>query len=279
MREKIELSHNREFGDIISDTFVVVKQNFKPLVKSYFIICGLLLLADILVSAFINTNRSDITLFTLPDMVRLVFSLISNTALVLVTLSYLAIYKEKGSIAPTVLEVWGYFKYFFFRVFFANILMLIAFFIGIFLCLLPGIYLFVVFSMVIPIMVFENASIEFSFKKAFRIIKGNWWLSLGVMLVISIVVLMIMLVLMLPPMIIYGGSQWLTGKSLDNVAGILQAISINLCKVLWMVTVIGLALLYFSLTEQKEGTSLIGRINMFGKSTPGIDQTSSSEQY
>src|SRR3978361_898585 len=123
MREKIELNQSREFGDIISDTFVIIKQNFKPLLKSYFAICGLFLVANILVSAFVNTNRTDASVFTLPGAVELIFSIISHTALALVTLSYLAIYKEKGNEAPEVLEVWGYFKYYFFRVFFTHILL------------------------------------------------------------------------------------------------------------------------------------------------------------
>ncbi|MDB5137492.1 MAG: hypothetical protein JWP37_4095 [Mucilaginibacter sp.] len=278
MREKIDLNQFREFGDIISDTVVVIKQNFKPLLKSYFVICGLFLLTNILVSAFVNTNRGDASLYTLVGIIEIFFNIVNHTALILVTLSYLAIYKEKGSQAPEVLEVWGYFKYFFFRVFFTNILLSIVIVIGIFLCLVPGIYLSVVFSLVIPIMVFENGNIEYSYKKAFKIIKGNWWFTLGILLIIGIVILMIMAILMVPPIIIYGGSQWLTGKSLGNIAGILQAISINLCQVLWIVPTIALTLLYFSLTEVKEGNSLIDRINMFGKTTPGTDQIS-SEQY
>jgi hypothetical protein len=109
-------------------------------------------------------------------------------------------------------------------------------------------------------------------------ISGNWWFTFGVMLLMLIIILMVMLVLMLPPMIIYGGGQFLTGKNLDNTAGILQAVLINFCQVLWVIPIIATALIYYSLIEEKEGNSLINRIKMFGKHTPGTDQTL-SEQY
>ena len=108
-------------------------------------------------------------------------------------------------------------------------------------------------------------------------IKGNWWLVFGIMLLVTILILVCMLVLMLPPMIIYGGGQWLTGKSLNNTAALLQAIAINLCQLLWVVPFISSALIYFSIIEDKEAGSLINRIKMFGKNIQGNDQI--SEQY
>ena len=127
-------------------------------------------------------------------------------------------------------------------------------------------------------MVIENGNLEYSFKKAFKMINSNWWFTFGIMLLVTVIILMVMLVLMLPPMIIYGGGQWLTGKSLDGTAGVLQAITVNLCQLLWVIPTISSALIYFSLIEEKEGNSLINRIKMFGKNNTGTDQAS-SEQY
>jgi hypothetical protein len=278
MKENIDLNRFREFGDIITDTFVVIRQNFKPLFKSYIIICGLFLVVDILISTVVNTDKGESPLLTPMGLLELLFDFVNYTALLLTTLSYLTLYKEKGNQPPDVVEVWGYFKYYFFRCFFTQITMTIAAVIGFLLCFIPFVYLAVVFALITPIMVIENGNLEYSFKKAFKMISGNWWFTFGIMLLVTIIILMVMLVLMLPPMIIYGGSQWLTGKSLGGTAGILQAITINLCQVLWMIPIISSALIYFSLIEEKEANSLINRIKMFGKHTPGADQTS-SEQY
>jgi hypothetical protein len=278
MKEYMQLSRHREFGDIISDTFVIIKQNFKPLLKSYFVICGLFLLTDILISAVVNSNRGDAAITTLAGIVELLFDCINHVALIIVVLSYFAIYKEKGNQPAEVLEVWGYFKYYFFRATLAQLLVAIAIVLGIFVCILPGIYLAVVLSLVLPAMVFENGNIEYSFKRAFKMIKENWWFSLGSLLLISLIVGMGVMILLLPSIIIYGTTQWLTGQNLDKVGGILQAIEVNLCQVLLIIPIITLTLIYYTLTEEKEATSLIDRIKMFGKNAPGKDQAS-SEQY
>lgn len=127
-------------------------------------------------------------------------------------------------------------------------------------------------------MVIENASVEYSFKRAFKIIKENWWFTLGTILLMCIIVLLCSLVLLIPPAIFYGSAQWLLGESPNNTAGILQAILINVCQIFWMIPIIAVTLVYYSLTEEKEGNSLINRIKMFGKGPPGTDQIS-SEQY
>lgn len=278
MKANIELNRSREFGDIISDTFAFAKQNFKPLLKSYFVIGGLLLITDIIISAWVNTNRGDAGLNTMAGLGELFFDFINHVVLTLVTLSYLAVYRQKDNCPADIIEVWGYFKYYFFRVLFTQIVLLILAVIGFLFCFLPGVYLSVVFSLVTPIMVIENGSFRYSFDRAFKVIKENWWLTFGAILLIVMVTVMIMLIIMLPPMIIYGGTQWLTGEKLNTSAGVLQSIMVNFSQLLWIVPVITITLVYFSLTEEKEGNSLIDRINSFGRKSSGANQPS-SEQY
>ncbi|RZL26942.1 MAG: hypothetical protein EOO96_22340 [Pedobacter sp.] len=45
---KIEFKKIRDFGQIINDTFTFIRQNFKPLIKTYYIFCGLFVLAGML---------------------------------------------------------------------------------------------------------------------------------------------------------------------------------------------------------------------------------------
>jgi hypothetical protein len=128
MKQNIELSKHREFGDIISDTLKFIKQNFMPLLKAYFVICSLFLIADILLTSL---AKSDTAQYYPSDTLSAVkfsnifFSLISYTAINVTILSYLAVYKEKGNEAPTATEVWGYFKYYYFRAFFMQLLLMI----------------------------------------------------------------------------------------------------------------------------------------------------------
>ena len=43
---KIEFKRRRDFGQVINDTFTFMRQNFKPLIKTYFTFCGLFVLAS-----------------------------------------------------------------------------------------------------------------------------------------------------------------------------------------------------------------------------------------
>src|SRR4051812_23991500 len=118
MKQKIELEQHREFGDIISDTFALFKQNFKSLIKSYLVICGVFIIGHVLLALFIHDSVAQDDFSSpsiLPQFINLLFSIVSNTALTITVISYWTIYKEKGNELPEVAEVWGYFKYYFFR--------------------------------------------------------------------------------------------------------------------------------------------------------------------
>ena len=75
MSEKIELEAGRDFSDIMSDTFVLVRQNFSPLIKAYFVICGLFLLTCIIISALYNLNSAEPTLSFLYGFITIVFGI------------------------------------------------------------------------------------------------------------------------------------------------------------------------------------------------------------
>ena len=264
MSKKIELEASRDFGDILNDTFVLVRQNFSPLLKAFFVICGVFLLSSIFTSALYNLNNQEPYFTFIYGFISLVISLLNGSAIHLTVLSYYALYKEKGNNPPSVIEVWNYFKYYYFRVLMTQFLLTIGVVIGFFLCFFPGIYLAIVFSLVTPIMVMENGNLEYSIKKAFKIIKGNWWFTFGTILLTGLLVIVFVLALMAPSMVIYGGSQWISGTNLTTFGSILQAVILNLSNILSILPLSALTLVYFSIIEEKEGNSLIKRMQSFG---------------
>ncbi|QTE35057.1 hypothetical protein J3L18_18115 [Mucilaginibacter gossypii] len=281
MKENIELSKTREFGDIISDTFVIVRQNFKPLFKSYLVICGMFLLTSTLLtilSNFQHTQEGEYSAFSFWGIAKILFEQVNYSALVLTAISYLAVYQQKENQPPTTLEVWAYFKYYFFRVLGTQILLSVALVIAFFFCFFPLVYLAPIFGLVTPIMIIENGSVEFAIRKSFKIIKENWWFTFGVILLMSIIVLAMVMALFIPAMIFYGGSQWLTGTYYNTTYAVVEAIIEHVCQFLWLLPVISITLVYFSLTEHKEANNLVNRIKSFGKNDPATDQFS-TEQY
>ncbi len=61
MKDKIEFKKIREFGDIIGDTFVFIKQNFKPLMTAFIYLSGIFLLAGMVSSIITQLQFVEVT--------------------------------------------------------------------------------------------------------------------------------------------------------------------------------------------------------------------------
>jgi hypothetical protein len=166
MPPKIELLKVRDFGEIISDTFVFVRENFKPLLKCFFIFCGFFIVATAIFSvlqqlkmygaitdvttmgprALFGTSSPFAKLFTVEYFLAILLLLITYFAMQVTVFSYMALYKQKGNIQPSTEEVWGYFKYFFLKVVASSFVVVILLLIAFVLCFIPGIYLYPIMS-------------------------------------------------------------------------------------------------------------------------------------
>ena len=202
MKQPIELRRMRDFGQTINDSFEFLKDNFKPLFKALIIICGFFILVSIVstavsymnISTFANFEPGTYDASTKP-VAQIVSTLVSTFVLVitqsfiiLVTMCYISVYLQKNNVTPTLEEVWGYFRYYFFRVLLSGVLIFLLFVGGFVLCLIPGIWLYPILYLIIPIIVIENSSFGYAFNKSFRLIKGNWWLVFGVLFIMSLIV-------------------------------------------------------------------------------------------
>lgn len=285
MKQPIELRRMRDFGQIINDSFTFLKENFKPLFKSLFIICGFFILIGIISTAFTYMNIS--TVFTL-DMnsydaqskpfayflsafVSAFILLITQAFIYLVTLCYISVYLQKNNATPTLAEVWGYFRYYFFRVLGGSILIYFILIISFLLCVIPGIYMFPIVYLIIPIIVIENSSFGYAFNKSFRLIKNNWWLVFGVIFIMSLIVGVASSIVSLPITIVTLGDRFLSLKGFRLPLIIVSSVLRNLLLLAYVLPAIAVCLCYFNLAEEKDGTGLLDRIGKLGKS--GDDQS------
>ncbi|MFD0750490.1 hypothetical protein ACFQZS_10075 [Mucilaginibacter calamicampi] len=278
----IELAKVRDFSAIINDSFLFLRQNFKPLLRSYFTFCGFFIVATIVASAMQQIKMLDLTgsiqggqyegpisrvsQFTqvgVTALITLFFTLLTYTAIVVTVLSYMTIYKEKGNTPATNEEVWGYLKYYYFKIFGSTILNTILLIIGMVFCLIPGVWLYPILGLMFPIMIMENSSYGYAFNQSFRLIKDNWWTTFGALFIMGVIVGITAAIFSLP------GALWTEFAKLlhwpgGNIAAILTAVLTHLAMVLYILPIITLALCYFSLNEEKEGTGLMARINQIG---------------
>ncbi|PTQ99508.1 hypothetical protein C8P68_102332 [Mucilaginibacter yixingensis] len=282
MKEKVDLNRQREFGDIISDTFLILKQNFKHLFKYCLIISGLFVAAGVGVSILGITQRTawDTGLSKLNGyyFAALVIQLAGATGIVITVVAYLDIYNRNGRQIPTLEEVWGFFRYYFFRVFATHIIATIVIVIAFLCCIVPGIYLYPVVALILPIMIIENIGPGDAVKKAFKLAKGNWWMIFGTLLLMAFIVIAAIAVLVIPAAIIWGGTSWLSGHKVGSPYEITKVVLTGISQFLWMVPIISVVLIYYSLSETVEAGGLSQRIKMFGQKPEG-ESGPHPEQY
>lgn len=299
MQQKTELLKIRDFGQVISDTFNFLKENFKPLAKCFFTFCGFFIVATIALSIVIQLQtgtqmqnafspvRARQVFETFSDRLGTVFvmyafiilfSLLNYTAMHVTVFSYMSLYKEKGNVPPTTEEVWGYFKYYFFRAFGTIFLLSLLLGIAFVLCLIPGIYLSPALGLVVPVMIFENGSLSYSFSKAFQLLRNNWWTTFGAIFVMIIIVYFISAIVMIPVTVITISTTLIQKGGLNGIQtlSIVSSVLSGLAQITQILPLITAALCYFSLSEQMEGTGLMGRINQLGNNNTSEQST---EEY
>ena len=291
MSPNLELAKPRDFGEIISDTFTFIKQNFKPLLKYFFIFCGLflifsaasLILVQIKALNFYGSNfdPNDFDQSTVFSrffsimggmLVYAIFAVLQYVALTVTVLCFMTLYRQKQNTVPTTEEMWGYIKYYFLKILGSNVLLYILLIIGFMFCLVPGIYLSPIFALVTPIMIAENTSFGYAFNQSFKLIKDNWWSTFGVFVVVYIILYVINLIITIPSSILGAGNVFLhltkNSEALTLPVAIITTILQSVAYLFHILMIVTVGMVYFSLTEIKEGTGLMERINQFGTNEP-----------
>lgn len=276
MKENIEFRQIRDFEGIISATLLFIKQNFKALLKVFFSLCSIFILGSILSGIFLQWHilesssgyaggNSLGSIFGWRYWVGMLFSLLNYTAMGVSILSFVSLYVIKGNVAPTLEEVWSYFKYYFFRVFWSGMLIYVLWIICTMLCLIPGIYVTPAFSIFFAVMVLENADFGTTFSRSFALVKQNWWLTFATLLVIGIITTVCMSIIYAPSYLLMMINTF-SAADLKVLKGyhVFTSISLSISQVFAIIPLVAIAFIYFSLVERKESQGLMSRIEEFG---------------
>lgn len=285
----------RSLGDMLSDTanflksewqsyfITIIKTSIIPvliaiaaaiyfLMKTIPIYGGIINLASINDGRFedINFNFSAITL----PFVLFVFSILVAYALVTVSsLSYIKSYINNRGVVnfqevqnETKNKFWSYVGLF--------ILVYIIILIGSLFCFLPGIYFWVVLTLSIPILIFQNRGIGDSISDAFMLIKDNWWETFGILIVVQILTVVVSYIIDFPAskyldtaieaFIANEDASELTKIFTDPIYLLLISFSYLIKFVLYIISTIVIAFIYFDIKGQKNPTTdgIIDEIGM-----------------
>lgn len=283
----IELKKERELGEIISDTFLFLRHNYKVLLKLILKITWPALFFVLvsfgyyfwswngdLFSSYININSMNNLDFTgfLAVIIMIIAISVYYALLHGTVLGAMKSYAEnKGEIMEEAVE-WEV-RSKFWKLWGGNILVGILTFFGILLCIIPGIYLMVPLSLITSVIIFQNKGVMDAFAECFQLIKNNWWITFATILIIGILFYIINFVLQLP-LTIYVLSK----VFVENPDGIVDSdgvmnwivISLNLLftllqYILFSIIVISLGFIYFNLNEKKYHTGTFEEIDNLGK--------------
>lgn len=285
----IEFKKERTLGEIISDTFKFIRQRYKDYFVTVLKIAGpFLLLALVAVVLYFMTASdlfgqmgsngepsSGFFLSFFGVAFFFIISIIMLYALMMITsLYYIKSYvNNKGKVSFKEVRSSVFKKIWKFLV--LSFIVGIATIIGFYLCLVPGIYLGVAFSMAAPLMVFRDQGIGDAMSNSFNLIKGQWWSTFGVLLVIYLLIAVLGQAFSIPT-IIYTFVKMgvslsnedptaVTGLFSDPIYLILNVLSYAFQFVLYSVSIIAIAFIYYDLNEQKYQTGTHEKIENIGR--------------
>ena len=312
----IEFQMTRDFGSKVSTTFAFVVQNYRGLLRSILYIAGPpVLVASLLLSSFVadifslglQTGRGNqdafLKYFTnvnfwLQIGLALIFFIVSLVVTTATLNNYLILYREKKTHQIEVSDVWERVRNTFWMylgttllfgllaivayilltipiIVFAAISTFLIFF-GAVLLIIGILYLVVTTSLVYVVQAFEHKGFFESIARSFYLVRGKWWSTFGLYMVLSMLVGVISSIFIFPAYIIMivqslHNVQTNNFQGPSGITGTVVLIFITLYYLSQMVLSclpnIGLALQYFNLVEMKEAKGLLGQIETLGQSS------------
>ena len=296
VEEKVRFRKVREFGENLNDTFLFIRQNFKPLLLSFFAICGVFMLGKAIFSGIYQSRSFGIfdqfsmrarsgradpwgTIFSAEYFIYILFALASYVAMKVVLAAYIKYYVENNGAQPSIENVWEIFKKYFFRILIYSIPIFLLMCVGFVFCLIPGIYLLVVFTPFDIILVMEDCSFSDAFNRCFTLVKENFWISFAIYFIAGIIYYIATLIISVGVGAIVGAATYVTTKDVGTTAGMVTSFLNLFAGVFYIIFFVSAALQYFNLAELHDGTGILQQIESIGGEPNTISDIDNGEEY
>ncbi|MAP80858.1 MAG: hypothetical protein CL526_07190 [Aequorivita sp.] len=286
MSEIIIFKKQREVGTILTDIFKFIRQNWKLLFELILKIAGpalLLVLGGFIfyLQTFVGANgmvdtfemvETMTTTMVLSLFLLMIVGVLYYSVLNAVVLHFIKSYiKNNGVVSRD--EVNQGVRDDFWRLLGTSFIVAILGFLGAMLCILPGIYLWVVFSTALAIVVFERKDIGETLSYCFKLIKGEWWITFATLFVTGLLYYFINIIFQMPQYIYFfikaiSASQEIAAdptQMFDWVYIALATLGMVFQYLLYTMLVICAAFIYFNLNEKKNFSGTFEAIDSLGK--------------
>ncbi len=279
----LNLKKYRDFGQLITDTFVFIKQEHQLLIKVILTYVGPFVLITAFAGAWMQTGlfkSMDLNNATDPfgifrDLgmkyfIYILATLVSSTMMMCTLYSYMFLYTRQGKDGFLPEDVWEMVKEKFFPV--LGLILVVGFivFFGIILCIVPGVYLAVVFTLVVASSVFENLSPGKAMERSMFLVKEDFWFALGIGFVMSLIAGMLGMIFLAPSSIMsmflmINNIQGESSQTVTIIFLILTAIGTFCASILYGIPHITMSMFYLSQIEKKESPNLFDKIEQINK--------------
>lgn len=290
--QKIELRKIRDLSENLNDTFTFIRQNFKPLVTSFLGIAGIVMLANAIVGGIYQSQAGYVfrDIFSNQNDKRFHFSVFSPTYFALVFLGwinfiamnvviacYMKLYNSSQWQSPTIQEVWEEFKNYFLKVLLYTIPVNLITIAGFAFCLLPGIYLAVVFAPFPIALIVENQTLGGAWDRCFSIIKDNFWSSMGIYILAYLIYAISAGIISAVIAALTSIVSYFTTKDISATIGIVTSVLSIFSFLFYIIFYVSVCIHYFNLAERHDGTGMMQRLDTLGGS--GNDFDNIQEHY
>jgi len=294
IRKKIELREERDFGQKFNAVFVFLQTNFKPFIRVIGLTVGPLALVGGFFFGLFFSKMSDLINISgggsAPKVMSWVFEMfvsyfflgLASLWMMIAVYAFMAEY-DSGNENINIEAVWKRGKGKIWpAIGFGIISVLALIFLVAIIFVFPGntgiamvmkfllvyvamFYIMISLSLVLPNMLIENAGVFESIERSFILIRGKWWSTFGLLMVVGLITNFATVIFAIPFYV-----AWIVSLLMQTTVG--EVITVTGSCIMFLgsfllmtLPTLAIGFQYFNLVERKEGTGLLKKIDQLGK--------------
>ena len=272
-----KIKKRRDFGSLITDSFLYVRYYIKSLGKSvlYFVVPFMVLSTIFTYHYSMQVHNIQSQLANNPLGIytsgaylsalgaRAIFSLLTMTALITVVFNHMKLAARDQYVDENIRisDIWDGVKSDFLMILLLSVCVYFVSSLGAILLIIGMIFLLIKFQLVTAAYILEDTGFGNSFSRSWYLTKDYWWLTFGLLFVMGILIVVMSFGISIPVLILSAFSGFAGAKDPGSILSIFSAAAAALGYVFYILLYICMGLHFYNLVERKEGTELSDRID------------------
>ncbi len=267
IEKEIQFRKKRELGDIASDSFEFLKQEYKPISKlimtyvlPFLILYGIVqVFIQMKVIGNIDLTDPEALLANIGPVYKNIFlfslfGIFVQSLLIGTYYSYIEIYIKKGKGNFDLSEIKPQLFSNSLIALGAGFVVFIITMIGVVMCIVPGIYFANTFSIVVMIALFERKGLGNAMSRSWNLVNSQWWNTLLINIIGIVIIWAAGFVLTLPAMLAGITTTIVAIKDTGTIDypnwyWVMTGVSTIISSLLWIIPATFIAMQYFNLDE------------------------------